>query len=194
MALLLPGLLPGSAGRPDLSDQKCLRRLGNPAEVALQTLTSLRSQDIPTTSPDIGSDPGDDVVLLDVSRDSGRHRSNRDDSVALEDDNFCDHSSADRHTEVPYSCADTLDDLKRVVRLLPHLVDYHTLSERLLAVKQANTSLHATMERLAPLEMEVVALRDQNQLLDQLLGGRGSVGSAPAPTLPRSLAPGPGRA
>ncbi|CEG37330.1 Reverse transcriptase, RNA-dependent DNA polymerase [Plasmopara halstedii] len=153
----------------------------------------------------IGSDPGDDVVSLDVPRDNGRHHSHREESVAggdvdrrpvtrdalrsLEDEVLRDRSSAERHAEVEFRCADALENLKHVVRRLPRLKDYRALSERLLAVEQANASLHAAMERLAPLEMEVVVLRAQNHLLVQLLGGRGPVGSTSAPTLPLSLAP-----
>ncbi|CEG47184.1 uncharacterized protein PHALS_03833 [Plasmopara halstedii] len=184
MALLLSWLLPGSAGCPGLSDKKRPRRLSNLAEVASQTPTSFRSRDISTTSPDIGFDPGDDVVSLDIPRESGRHRSHREESVAgggrpvirdtlraLEDEVLCDWSSAERHAEVAYRCADALDDLKNVVRRLPHLEDYCALSEQLLAVEQANVSMNATVERLAPLEVEAVALRAQNQSLVQLLGG-----------------------
>ncbi|KAL7678894.1 hypothetical protein Plhal304r1_c090g0171411 [Plasmopara halstedii] len=181
----------GDAGHPDFSDQKRLRRLGNLAKVTPQTPTIFRSRDIPATLPDIRFDPGNDVVSLDVPRDSGCHRSHREESVAgsddrdgrrpvtrdalrsLEDEVIRDRSSAERHAVV--------------VRQLPHLEDYRALSERLLAVEQANASLHATVERLAPLEMEIVALRAQNQLLIQLLGGRGPVGSAPASTLPHHV-------
>ncbi|CEG38061.1 uncharacterized protein PHALS_08157 [Plasmopara halstedii] len=212
MALLLPWLLPRSAGRPDRSDQKRPRCLGNLAEVASQAPTSFRSRDIPATSPDSGSDSGDDVVSLEIPRDSGRQRSHREESVvdgddradradrrpvirdalrALVDEILCDRNSAERHAEEPYQCVDALDALERVVRRLPRLEDYHALSERLLPVKQANASLQATMGRLAPLEMKIVALRAQNQLLVQFLGGRGPVTSALAPTLPRSLAPDP---
>ncbi|CEG39078.1 pogo transposable element with krab domain-like [Plasmopara halstedii] len=177
------------------------------AEVASQTPTSFRSRDIPATSPGIGFDPGDNVVLLDVPHDNGRHCSHqessvaggddrvnrrpvtRDDLRALEDEVLRDRSSAERHAKVTYRCADALDDLNHVVRRQLRLEDYRALSKRLLAVKLANASLHATVERLAPFDMEVTALCAQNQLLIQLLGGRGPVGSAPAPTLPRSLAP-----
>ncbi|CEG42027.1 Vacuolar assembly/sorting proteins VPS39/VAM6/VPS3 [Plasmopara halstedii] len=65
------------------------------------------------------------------------------------------------------------------------------MSERPQAMEQASASLLVTVERLAPLKMEIVALRAQNQLLVQLLGGRGPVGSTPAPMLPRSPAPDP---
>ncbi|CEG36330.1 uncharacterized protein PHALS_02420 [Plasmopara halstedii] len=171
MALLIFWLLSGSAVCPDLSDQKRPRRLGNLAEVVPQTPTSFRSRDIPDTSPDMGSDPGDVVIPLDVSRDSGRHRSHREKSVvggddrvdrrpatrdalrALEDEILRDRSSAEDHAEVAYRCADDLDDLKHVVCRLPHLEDYFALSERFLAVEQANASLHVTVERLVPLEM-----------------------------------------
>ncbi|CEG47335.1 uncharacterized protein PHALS_04031, partial [Plasmopara halstedii] len=115
----------------------------------------------------------------------------RDALRAPENEVLRGRSSTERHAEVAYRCVDTLDDLKRVVRWLPHLEDYHDLLERLLAVEQSNESLRATVERLVPLEMEVVALRAQNQLLVQLLGGRGPVGSAPAPPLTHSLAPDP---
>ncbi|CEG40226.1 uncharacterized protein PHALS_10438 [Plasmopara halstedii] len=190
MVLLLLWLLPGSAGRPDLSDQKGPQRLGNLAEVASETPTSFRSRGIPVTSPDFESDPGDDVVAQVVPRDSGRHRSHREESVACGDDRvdrrsvtrdavralageiLRGRSSAERHAEVAYRCADALDDLKCIVRRLPRLEDYRALSERLQAVEQANASLHATVRRFAPLEMEVVALRAQKQLLVQSLGGR----------------------
>ncbi|CEG36436.1 uncharacterized protein PHALS_02983 [Plasmopara halstedii] len=132
------------AGRPDLSNQKRPRRLGNLAEVASQTFTSFRSRDIPATSPDIG---GDDVVQQDVPRDDGRHRSHGEESVAggdervgrrpvtrdalraLEVDVLRDQSSAERHAEVAYRYADALENLKHVVRRLPHLEDYRALSE-----------------------------------------------------------------
>ncbi|CEG40931.1 uncharacterized protein PHALS_11106 [Plasmopara halstedii] len=178
MVLPPPWLLPGSAKRSDLSDQKRPRRLGNLVEVASQTPTSFRSLDIPATSPDIRFDPGDDVVQQDDLRvvdvtvliEKSRWRVvTRDAFRALENEILRDRSSAERHAEVAYRCADALNDLKHVVRRLPHLEDYRALSERLLAVKQANVSLHATVERLAPLEMNVVALCAQNQPLDQLL-------------------------
>ncbi|CEG49621.1 uncharacterized protein PHALS_07375 [Plasmopara halstedii] len=200
------------ARRPVLSDRKRPRRLGNLAEVAPKTPTSFRSRDIPATSPGIGFDPGDDVVQQDIPRDSRRHRFHQEKSLAGGDDRvdrrpvthdalrtlenkvFRNRNIAERHAEVAYRCADALDNLKHVVRRLPRLEDYRSQSKRLLAVEQADASLQATVERLAPLEVEVVALRAQNQLLVQLLGGRGPVDSAPAPTLPRSLAPNPGTA
>ncbi|CEG40569.1 uncharacterized protein PHALS_10758 [Plasmopara halstedii] len=113
---------------------------------------------------------------------------------ALDDEILRDRSYAERHVEVAYRCADALDHLERVVRRLPRLEAYRALSERLLVVKQANASLQATVERLVPLEVEVVALHAQNQLLVQLLDGRGLEGSAPAPMLPRLLASDPGTA
>ncbi|CEG47233.1 uncharacterized protein PHALS_03880 [Plasmopara halstedii] len=117
----------------------------------------------------------------------------RDALRALQDEVLRDRSSAERHAEVAYRYANALGDLMHVVRRMSHLEDFRALSERLLAVEQANASLHATLERLAPLEVEVVELRAQNQLLVQLLGGRGHVEFAPAPTLPRPLAPNPVR-
>ncbi|CEG39446.1 uncharacterized protein PHALS_09692 [Plasmopara halstedii] len=190
MTLLLPWLLPGSAGRPDHSDQTHPRHLDNLAEVASQTSTSFRNRDIPTTLPDIGSDPGDDVVPLDVPREwtspfsSRRAVAGGNDWVdrrpvtcgalrVFEDEILRDRSTFERHAEVAYRYADALDDLERVVRRLPRLEDYRVLSERLLAVEQANTSLQTMVGRLVPLEMEIAALRAHNQILLQFLGGRG---------------------
>ncbi|CEG42515.1 uncharacterized protein PHALS_12783 [Plasmopara halstedii] len=90
---------------------------------------------------------------------------------ALEDEILRDRSSAERHAEVAYRYADALDDSERIVRRLPRLEDYRTLSERLQAAEKANASLQATVERLAPLEMEVVALRTQNQSLVWVVEG-----------------------
>ncbi|CEG40614.1 uncharacterized protein PHALS_10800 [Plasmopara halstedii] len=110
---------------------------------------------------------------------------------ALDDEILRDRSSAERHAEVACRCVEALDDLDRVVRRLPRLENYRAFSERLLAVEKANASLQATVGRLAPLEMEVLALRAENQLLVQFLGGQWSMGSAQAPTLPRSHPPDP---
>ncbi|CEG48642.1 uncharacterized protein PHALS_06454 [Plasmopara halstedii] len=183
--------------RFEFAKPKARRRL--PAGVAPQTPTSFLSRDIPAISPDIGFDPGDDIVQQVVPRDSGRHLSHRDESVAGGDDRvhrrpvtrdalraredkvLRNRSSAERHGEVAYRFSDALDDLKNVMRRLPRFEDYRSLSEQLLAVEQANESLQAMVECLAPLETKVVALRAQNQLLVQLLGIRGPVGSAPDP-------------
>ncbi|KAL7694103.1 hypothetical protein Plhal304r1_c002g0005971 [Plasmopara halstedii] len=101
------------AGCPDRSNQKRPRRLG---KVAPQLPTSFQSRDIPATSQDIGSDPGDDDVLSRWRAVAGgdervdRRPVTGDALQALEDKVLRNWSSAERHAEVAYHCADALDD------------------------------------------------------------------------------------
>ncbi|CEG41230.1 uncharacterized protein PHALS_11591 [Plasmopara halstedii] len=182
------------------------------AEVAPQDFTSSRSRGIPATSQDIGFDFVDDVDPQVVPHDSGHHRS-RQEELALDNDDLVDrrpvtrdglraHADkvrrhrdfAEHHVEVAYRCVEDLKSLDHVVHQLSHVKDYRALSERLLAVEQANASLRATVEHPAPLETEFVAHRAQSQLQAQLMGDQAPLGASPAPTLPRSLAPDSGTA
>ncbi|KAL7681504.1 hypothetical protein Plhal304r1_c056g0141481 [Plasmopara halstedii] len=141
------------------------------AERAPQTPTSSRSLGIPTTLRHIGIDTIDDINAQGVPRSSRRRYSHRVESVVEEDDLVY------RRLATRDALRASEDKVRRV------------LSERLLAVYQANTSLRATVERHAPLESEINVLHEQNLLLDQLSGGQAPLDAAPAPMVPHLIAP-----
>ncbi|KAL8013059.1 hypothetical protein Plhal710r2_c040g0138971 [Plasmopara halstedii] len=124
----------------------------------------------------IGIDTIDDINAQGVPRSSRRRYSHRVESVVEEDDLVY------RRLATRDALRASEDKVRRV------------LSERLLAVYQANTSLRATVERHAPLESEINVLHEQNLLLDQLSGGQAPLDAAPAPMVPHLIAPDSGMA
>ncbi|CEG38249.1 FOG: Transposon-encoded proteins with TYA, reverse transcriptase, integrase domains in various combinations [Plasmopara halstedii] len=74
------------------------------------------------------------------------------DALRVLEDKVLEIGALLRYAEVAYGCADAQYDLNNVVRRLPRLADYRSVSERLLAVERANALLQATVERLTPLK------------------------------------------